>query len=312
MIDKHWHIILNPTAGNGKAEKKWPQIRAYLTALGIHFSFDITEKSGHAVALTKACISESKLNILAIGGDGTNHEVINGILESKVNGITYALIPIGTGNDWARYYGISKNPNKAIDQLMNGVLQYQDIGKIQFTKTKDASIHYFANVAGAAYDAFVVKQMGNTRSFLSGKLIYTLKIVQYLFQYKVQKVKLKLDHKIFDELLYTINIGICKYAGGGLNITPHANPNDGILAVTKVKAMSKLAVLLAMPKFYNGKIGTHIKVNLLKSDVVEIESSDNQILHIEADGEYLGEGPARFTVVKNGIRILVPKKGKEM
>ena len=312
MIDKHWHIILNPNAGNGKAEKQWPKIKAYLNELGIKYSFDITEKSGHAIALTKACILNNNLNILAIGGDGTNHEVINGIMESKNKGIQYALIPIGTGNDWARFYGISKKPKKAIDQLLNGVLKYQDIGKIQFTNAKNSSIHYFANVAGAAYDAFVVKQMGNTRSWLSGKLIYTLKILQYLFQYKVQKVKLKLDHEIFDELLYTVNIGICKYAGGGLNITPHANPNDGILAVTKAKAMSKLAVLLAMPQFYNGKIGSHKKVNLLKSDIVEIESSDNQILHIEADGEYLGEGPARFSVVKDGIRILVPRKGSEM
>ena len=135
MEQPFWHIIANPVSGGGAVERRWPETERLLQELGFSYSVHFTQRRGHAIQLVEEAILKGRRHILGIGGDGTNHEIANGILRQPhvpPTDITYALLPIGTGNDWARTYGISHQPRERLNRLMSGETVLQDAGKVRY------------------------------------------------------------------------------------------------------------------------------------------------------------------------------------
>lgn len=306
-----WKVIINPTAGSGKAQKRKSEILAKLNAANIPHEVAITERQGHAIELCKTAIEEGFRHIIAIGGDGSNHEVMNGIMQQKVvptYEITQCLIPVGTGNDWIRTHQLPRDVDKIIANIQHGKTQLQDIGKAKFLKDDVVTERYFMNVAGLAYDAFIAKKSNENPNFVSNKLFYLYLILRCLFQYKPQNTRISFNQKnkiqTFENQYYTINIGICKYSGGGMQLVPHSIPNDGLFALTTVKSMSVGGVILATPYLYNGKIGHHKKGFVTQTDYIKIESLDNEPIMLELDGEFVGISPIEFEIIPNAFRFV--------
>ena len=251
-------------------------------------------------------------HILAVGGDGTNNEVINGILSQTSAApaeITYALLPIGTGNDWIKTHGIPKSFEAWLSYFKAGKTKLQDIGLVQyadFHQKEQVRQRYFINVAGMAYDGFIAKALEDQEQKISNPLIYLWFVFKCLFSYKLKKARVQYNGKVYENYCYIINVGICKYSGGGMQLVPHAIPDDGLLALTIAGKLSKLAVIMNTPRFYTGSIGKHSKVETHQSQNIVVEALGEEEILLEADGEFLGTTPARYTILPNALRIIAP------
>jgi len=301
-----WHIIANPTSGNGKVEKRWPQIEQLLQNMEFSYSVHFTERRGHASRLAEDAVLNGHRFILGIGGDGTNHEIVNGIMGQSFappHEVHYALLPAGTGNDWARQYGIPSDPRRRLERLKALEIKFQDIGLAKYTRDGKQEQRYFANVAGMAYDGFIGRQLAQHR--VTNRLQYLLLVAQYLVRYKLSKARISFDSRSVEDFFYTINVGLCRFSGGGMQFVPQAVPDDGFFALTFARRLPKWEVLLQMPRFYNGTLLNHPKVEGYQAASIRVEHTGDTPTLLEADGEFLGETPVEFVLLEKALKIVL-------
>jgi YegS/Rv2252/BmrU family lipid kinase len=303
-----WFIIVNPNAKGGRLEKQWENIHRSLKDNDINFLAKKTTHPNHATELAKEAIENGFRKIIAVGGDGTGNEVANGILQQKKipsAEITFALLPVGTGNDWIKTHKIPKHLNTWMEMLKNEKTTFQDAGFVSCCFHEKKVERYFINVAGMAYDAFGV-QISAGKNWRFPKIQYLLNALLGLFKYKIHRAKLIFEEQEVIDFFYVINVGICKYSGGGMQLVPHAIPNDGKLALTFARKLSKLAVILNTYRFYNASLLQHSKVKGLLTKKIRVETMDDEPTGIEVDGEYIGETPVEFSILPVALKILVP------
>ena len=152
-------IVVNPRSGNSNFKKSWEKITYILKLKNINFSYSFTEYRKHEVILVDKAIEQGYRNIISVGGDGTLHHVVNGIMKQryiKTSKIKLGVIPLGTGNDWIRTYNIPNSIEKSIDVILKNTTVLQDIGCITLLNGKK---EYFNNLAGTGYDGYVVKNL---------------------------------------------------------------------------------------------------------------------------------------------------------
>lgn len=307
---RQWHVIANLQAGHGRCGQAWPKLQGQIAAELPVSDWSITQERGHAIALTEQAIAQGSRHILAVGGDGTNHEVANGILRQTQlppTAITHALLPLGTGNDWAKTHGLPTRPEAALKVIAAGKTRLQDVGRIHYHSEGEKRQRYFVNVAGLAYDGYVVRRSMEQTSNRAGRLHYLALIVRCLFEYSLRAAEVTADGQTYRDRFYTINFGIGKYSGNGMQLVPHAVPDKGAFAVTLAGALSKLGVLLNTYRFYNGSIGSHPKVSTFFAQQALVQACPGELpTLLEADGEFLGETPAEFELLPAALRIVVP------
>ncbi len=294
-------IVVNPHSGNSNFKKSWEKITYILKLKNINFSYSFTEYRKHEVILVDKAIKQGYRNIISVGGDGTLHHVINGIMKQryiKTSKIKLGVIPLGTGNDWIRTYNIPNSIEKSIDVILKNTTVLQDIGCITLLNGKK---EYFNNLAGTGYDGYVVKNLNYLKKM--GSLAFLVSGLYSLFSYKKTKYKIIINNKTINEQCLMILFGICKYSGGGLRVTKDPNPKDGLLDITIVKNISFLDLLFNIPKLYNGDIIHHRKVTNYKTR--ELKILDNYNSTIEADGEIIGNGSLNVTIKQNAVLFLI-------
>lgn len=301
-----WHIIVNPAAGSGQVQKQWPQIEQLLQELGFSYSVYFTEYRGHAMKLVDHIVLKGGRYLLGIGGDGTNHEIVNGIMQqtfAPTADVYYALLPVGTGNDWARQYAISEIARERLLALQTPRTVLQDIGLATYQAEGETRQRYFVNVAGMAYDGFIGKKL--TEKPARNKIHYLLMVAQYLMEYNLTGARINFDNGSVEDEFYTINIGLCRYSGGGMQLVPHAVPDDGLFALTYARRLSKMEVLLQTPRFYNGTLLRHPKIGHAQVRSVRVEQTGKNPTLLEADGEFLGETPVVFTLIEKALTVVL-------
>lgn len=307
-IISKWYIIVNPKANGGQFGNQWNNIHQCLTDNNIDFFDKKTTHQNHATELAKEAIGNGFRKIIAVGGDGTGNEVANGILQQNIipsSEITFSLLPVGTGNDWIKTHKIPKHLNTWIEVLKKEKTIFQDAGLVSCIFNEKKIERYFINVAGMAYDAFGV-QLSEGKNWSFPKIQYLFLALRGLFKYKIHRAKLIFDDKEVVDFFYIINVGICKYSGGGMQLVPHAVPDDGIFALTFARKLSKLAVILNTYRFYNASLLQHPKVEGFSTKKVRVETMDGEPTGVEVDGEYIGETPVEFSILPKALKIVVP------
>jgi diacylglycerol kinase (ATP) len=296
-----WFLIVNPNAGNKNFKKSWNKIKYLLKLKNIQYSFAITQYTKHETILIKEVIKKGYRNIISVGGDGTLHHVVNGIMTQryiKTSEIKLGIIPLGTGNDWIKTYNIPNSIEKSIDIIKKNSTIFQDIGCITLQNGKK---EYFNNLGGIGYDGYVVKNLNYLKKI--GSLAFLLSGLYSLFSYKKTKYSISIKNKTIQEKCLMIIFGICKYSGGGLRITENPNPTDGLLDITIVKDISFFDVLINLPKLYNGTIVHHKKVDNYKVKDVKIINNYNSI--IEADGEIIGNNSLNVSIHDKAVQFFI-------
>ncbi|MFW6020447.1 MAG: diacylglycerol/lipid kinase family protein [Bacteroidales bacterium] len=307
-MENKWFIIINPNAGNRKGEQDWPLIHELLISKGLSFEYTFSEYHKHAISLASRAIENGYRYILAVGGDGTINEVVNGIFQQDIvspTNITLGVLTIGTGNDWGRMFDIPADFEQAIDMLIKGKVFYQDVGFVQYKNGSHIDHRYFINIAGIGFDAIVAKKTNSLKERgKSNSFSYLTSLLSSLLKYKHHKSEIIIDaskHKL-NTNLFSMNVGICQYNGGGMKQVPNAIPDDGLFDLTIISKVRKFSVFRHLQKIYRG---THLKLPYVrsfqaKSVIVDSASSIN----LEVDGESLGHTPMEFSIIPKGIKVI--------
>ena len=297
-------VIVNPVAGASTTYRKWPKIRSLLHHTGLPFEFQYTEGIGHAIELARAAASGGCRFLVAVGGDGTVHEVANGILLSKdLNETTIGIISTGTGGDFIRSAGIDRDYIKACSSLTGVKRRLIDVGVVEYQKDGQCHKRFFVNSSGVGFDAAVAEASNRLPKFLGGTIPYVMGLLKSLVGYKNKTVTISLGDKIESKRILSVVVANGCYFGGGMRVAPLADIDDGLLDVISIGDMGKLELLKALPTIYKGTHINHPKVETEKTTRVKIESAEKFLVH--ADGEFLGEGPVSFGLIPSALSIAV-------
>ena len=309
-----WLVVVNPKASVGKSGKDWPQIRQILINDGIEFDDILTEYPRHAIEIVRnAIVEKGYRKFIAVGGDGTNNEVINGIFTQDVvptTEITMAAMPIGTGNDWRRTFDIPLEYDKVAKIIKAGHTYAHDIGKLTYYDDGNTGIRYFLNAAGTGLDEMVchstnrMKQQGK-----GGTIRYLISLVKCMLTYKVTRIQLTIDDElVFDDYILNLSIGNGRFNGGGMMTMPKAIPNDGLFDVTVIKKVSIFKFAANVKNVYDGSFIKKIdEVKTFRGKRIHIVSIPPHSLKVETEGENLNNSPFEFEVLPKAINMVIPK-----
>ncbi len=305
-ISDYWLIIVNPNAGHGKGRKDWSMIASFLSKHKLFYKVCFTLTRRHAIELTQTGITEGYRKLIAVGGDGTLNEVVNGIFTQDIcptTDISLSMIMVGTGNDWGKLFDIPSSYEAAICVIKKENARLQDAGKVCYYDGIKRDHRYFINIAGLGFDAVVVKRTNYTRDKgYRGKAVYFLNLLKSLMMYSHTDTSVEIDGLRIQHNVLSISIGIGKYSGGGMRQTPDAIPDDGLFDITVIKKMTKTEVILSLKKLYDGTLLDHPKIEGFQGKDIIIDS--DPLIHLEADGESLGHSPIEFQIIPKSIKII--------
>jgi len=296
---KSWFVIINPTSGNGSSKKQWPKIELLLKAHSFEFEFMFTTFPKHSIELVHDVVNQGFKNIISVGGDGTLHNIVNGIMTQKIinpTSISVGVIPIGTGNDWVKTHGIPRNIEKAIQIIKKGKIATQDLGKIKFLNQSKPTI-YFNNLAGMGFDGYVVSKVGKYKHF--GAMAYLVGTIAGLFSFKNFSAEVYLNSKKISTKSLMVLVGLCKYSGGGMQLTKSPNPFDGQFDISLAGNLTTWDILKNTFKLFNGSIVNFNKVQTFTTNEITIKVIDDTKPFIQTDGELIGHGDISISVVPN-------------
>jgi YegS/Rv2252/BmrU family lipid kinase len=302
--DRRWLAVLNPAAGGGRALRAWPALAAACEDAGVRLELATTRGPGHATDLVARAHADGVRRFLAVGGDGTLHELVNGL---DANGgaaserSALAVAPSGTGNDWARGLGIPRSARAIAAMLRAERRQSHDLGCATLTGGAAPLRRLFINVAGVGYDADV---LGRLPTFGPRSLRYVWAVASGLAGYRAPHFHVACGAVTIDEPLLVAFAAIARYAGGGLKLAPEAQSDDGLLDLVAIRAIKPLAALIRVPKLYTGQLAGDPAAILGRGAAVAITT--DVPAGVEADGQLLGTTPVEFTVQRGAIDAIVP------
>jgi YegS/Rv2252/BmrU family lipid kinase len=299
-----WYVVINPTSGNGAAKKKWPAIYTELNHQNFNFEYAFTTYAKHSIVLIQNALKQGYTKLICVGGDGTIHNFVNAVLSlnlKNINDIKIGIIPIGTGNDWVKTYNISKNYKEAIKTIKAEKTIFQDIGKIQITDNK--KIIYFNNLAGIGFDGYVVNKVHRYKNL--GFLAYFFGAIVSLTSYKRSNLKISLNNTVIKSKTLMLLIGLCKYSGGGMQLTQNPDATDGLFDITFVESITLFTILTHIKGLFNGSITKLNCVKNFKSTTISIYVLDSQETYIQADGEIIGSGNFSVSILPKALQFIV-------
>jgi diacylglycerol kinase (ATP) len=312
---KQIYFIINPKARNGYCLKIWQKVKTELEAENISFLAFLTEYPGHAKLLANQIASKNQEQqlIVAVGGDGTMHEVVNGLIKYKH--ITLGFIPGGSGNDFSRGFQIPKDPVdalKVILRLSKKEGQMIDIGKINMENHQE---RFFINNMGAGFDALISYEVnqshmkGLLNKLSLGRMVYVYFLLKKLFTYKSSTIDLSIDgdQHIFEKTWF-VTVSNQPYYGGGMKIAPKAVPDDGLLDITVVHQLSRLKLLLVFISVFWGKHVYFKEVKTFTGKEISIQS--NSSLYVHADGEHIGYTPLNIHLQTKVLQVITRRQCK--
>jgi YegS/Rv2252/BmrU family lipid kinase len=311
MVMPRTVLIVNPRSQGGRLGKRWTEIA---DTIGRAFPFDeaITEGPGDATRLTREALRAGAERVVAIGGDGTINEVVNGFFEDGGAAIapeaSFAVIPFGTGGDFRRTLQLPTGLAEAAQVIAADHRRKIDVGRLVFTATGGGrAVRMFANIASFGVSG-VVDRMVNESQKKLGRLAFAVATARATWSYKNQRVQLVFDGT--DRVEATINtvaIANGRYFGGAMMVAPNAEVDDGLFDVIAMGDFGFGDLLKSGRRLYKG---THLamdKVTARRARVVEAEPIDPAaVVELDVDGENPGRLPARFELLPSALTIVAP------
>lgn len=285
-----YYFIVNPKSSSGKGLKIWKELESKLSSVQIEYQTLYTTGDGDATRIARElCLKSVPCTIVAVGGDGTADEVVNGL--EPTEGVTFAYLPTGSGNDLARGLGLSKDPSVVLDSIINPTIVRQiNIGEITAAGEK----RRFLVSCGIGYDAAICHEAFRSpmkkllNKFNLGKLTYVAIALKQLLFLKPSSFTVILDDNppIRFRKAFFISVMNMKYEGGGFMFCPKADPEDGYLDLCIAKQMPKFSVLWMLPKSLKGHHTKSTRIQILKGHHIHIKTSAPLAVH--SDGEAFG------------------------
>ena len=303
-------FIVNPTAARGRAVQVWEEARRELGRRGIAFAEHVTGGPGEAAGVARAAFSDGVTRVVAVGGDGTLNEVINGYFDESGRAINrlsaVGLLPSGTGSDFRRTLGLATTAD-ALRALARGRTRSLDAARIAFAGGVGLSRHLI-NLASFGLGGDAVRLVSDWRGrwprWVGGRARFVAAALCALGRYRNVGVRVSLDEgrelRVESNLIVVAN---GRYAGGGMMFAPGAELDDGLLDVVLTDGVSRLEIVRELSRVGRGGHLRNPKVSLVRARAVTIESDPP--LAVEVDGEPAGQTPARLSVLPGAVRFIV-------
>ena len=304
---KEFYFIVNPASANGTTKIVWEEIITHLKEQGFIFDFQLTTGPNQGTCIAKNAIRRGYKKIVAVGGDGTVNEVINGFFErGEIINPKAALgvISRGTGCDLIRTLGIPKHYQGAIETLKEGNTKKIDLIKVKYLDDEfECHRRYCINISDIGLGGYVAQRVNHTSKSGGGLWSYLRGTVLSILMYRNNKGTILIDgEQVHDGKFSIVAAANGKYFGGGMKLVPQAEIDDGFLNILMLVNMGKIELLYNLAKVYKGTHMGHPKVKHFKAKQLVVRSDEK--LPLEIDGENPGFGPVRYDIVEKVINII--------
>jgi len=300
----HWYLIANPTSGRGRGARFAREFAARLAQRGVRVDTALTEAPMHAASLARDALRAGYRHVAALGGDGTANEVVNGLAsqdEVALADVSIGMVPVGTGNDWARSLALPRRPADLAGLLAAGRTIECDLGRIEYSIGGARAQRWFVNVAGAGFDAFVIRRLGSRKP---SRWAYLVELLRSARHFDAPAITVGGDGVDATRRALVVFAGLGRYCGGGMQVAPQARIDDGRLDVTLVSDMTGVQLLRELPRLFNGTVPESAFVDCWSTPSLRIDA--DAPTGVEADGELLGELPARIETLPRRLRVVAP------
>jgi YegS/Rv2252/BmrU family lipid kinase len=292
-------FLVNPASANGGTGKRWPELAHRAARLGLEGTTLFSERPGQLIELAERASRDGAELVVAVGGDGTLNEVVNG------GSTELATIPLGTGMDFVRTYGIPTQFDDAVRNALEGATKTIDVGRVTYREWSGADgERYVANVGSVGMSAAVAQRANGMSKALGGKATFFYALARVFFEWDNTVVSVQLDDTDREARMHDVIVANGQWHGGAMLLAPEAKPDDGLFDVVLIGDVTKRDFVTTAPKIYKGTYLAHPKVELLRSRTVAVSAPEH--LPIELDGEQVGTTPARFEIVPAALRVRVP------
>ena len=314
-----WFAVLNIYAASKRAESYWRKAEKALKELEIVYHGNRTGRSGNAMEITfDACMAGYR-KFIAVGGDGTVHDVLNGIAayldwanevgySVDFSAFTLGVIPVGSGNDWIKTTGVPKDVCEAVKTLKKGCVGHQDVVRLSVLDENDNEISrsYMVNVGGVGLDPRICEQVNRLKTEgKRGRILYVTSLIHAIRHRKSSGIQVICDGEtVFDGLFYSIAFGIGKYSGGGMRQTPTAVLDDGLLDVTVIPELPMKRILREVWRLFDGTFHKVPELVTGKYKEIVVCPCGRELEPVQVDGEVVGKGKAKFKVLDSQINIV--------
>lgn len=295
-----YYFIANPKAGKGLGLKVMQDLEQYLNKKGVIYETAYTQYAGHAIELARDAVGEGHRLIVAVGGDGTVLEVSSGIIQADGEKTALAIIPAGTGNDFAKGMGIPRDPELAVDTMLAGHYRNVDMALVNG--------RYYLNIAGLGFDVECILKTERTKKMgLRGSTAYYCAVLIATLSYKWQKVRITMDgDKVMDREVLMVSVANGQYQGGGMHSAPQAKLDDGLLDLMIINRLPRLQIYSLLPRYVKG---THLTLKMVENyqcKTVKVESVGSPA-PLNMDGEVTDSTPAEFKLADKKLMIFAPE-----
>lgn len=299
-------LVVNPHSANGSTGRRWLQLSARISQVLGPFQYAFTDSAMHATSLTKKALKEGFECVVAVGGDGTLNEVVNGFFEDGKTIHSEAclgLLPLGTGGDFRRSLGLDLDVSKNLERLKNAPVRPLDVGRMEFRNSDGRpSTRYFVNIASFGVSGQVAVEVNQSSKFLGGRASFMLGSMRALWRYRDVRVRLTLDGKPLEEMpITTVAVANGRYFGGGMKVAPRAELADGLLDVTVWQGYGLSDFVFKSSAIYDG---THTRFEGTRQFQCRslLAESDEEVL-IDCDGEQPGRLPCKMEVLPSVLHL---------
>ena len=301
-------VIVNPKAASGKALRRWLGLQPVFETNVGPADVRITDAPNHATELAREAIRGGADLVVAVGGDGTFNEVVNGYLEKGAPldpHASLAICPLGTGGDFRRSARIPDSPVKAIERIASLPLRKIDACEIAYsTSSGTTAERYFANVTSFGMGGEVsVAAKRNFLTAISGRAAFLWATALTFFRYRAKDVRLAFDGEpeAWDYRVIQVSVGNGSHQGGGMRVCPLARVDSGTIEVTVIEDTRTLDFLRSLPLLYSGKVYSHPKCHRIEARSMVAVSKETVL--IEVDGEAVGQLPVAIAVLPGALSL---------
>ena len=294
-------LIANPNAGRGTVDKALPGIESVLTEANLSYRIVRTTHPGHATEVARRALRDGERYLVAVGGDGTVHEVVNGMVENGgplAADAVLGVVAAGSGCDFVRSFGLPGDPVQGAEHLAGDRVRPIDVGTVTCA---DGGTRCFVNIAEVGLGAAVVAKAAGLGRFLGGAR-YTAGFWLTLPRFRPAAVRLDANGQYRAWRAFNVVVANCRFYGGGMQISPNSDPGDCLLDVL-VMTGPKSDSFTTLPKVYKGAHLPHRHIAELRAAEVRVDA--DAPFPVEADGEILGSTPASFGILPGVIRLKV-------
>jgi diacylglycerol kinase (ATP) len=299
-------VIVNPVAGGGGSAKRWEKVEPLLRQLGFDFEAVVTGKPGEAKVLAAQAAGRGYDSVVAVGGDGTVSEIVNGLMTETggaEGGPRLGIVPTGRGVDFCRTLGVPLDYLEATRRLVNARVVAVDVGQAEYTADGGGRSCYFANFAGLGFDVEVSRRANSIAPRGGGTIPYLSSVFLCLLLFRNKRVEMVVDGEVMRRRVASIVAANGQYFGGGMRIAPQASLSDGQMDVVVLGDLNRAELIFNLPKIYEGTHVTHPKVDVLRARTLEVHSVEP--VYFQVDGDPLGETPVRLHLHPAALQVVV-------